>query len=269
MAFLLDTFAKSVFKRMLGKSHTSASRDVANEPFSSGFTLSAQTMWLKKIMPVPTDPANAGIVSGLITLNLEPISGTANTGKYASYRCKLGSTVPDSLVGKLNRQTDAAYAPNDYIGDIIPQSFGDAFRPKLFKGAVETPPLDASDWFFDTYSGIVCQEEDNATAMIDYSTTGTIQAYIYIGQLVSEAISAAFPTFYNNQTVGSGITGEINGINRDFTLAATPSAGTIMVFLNGILSTDWTLVGNVVTMGVGSTPQSEGFVDELVISYRT
>jgi hypothetical protein len=269
MAFLLDTFARSVFKRMLGKGHTSASRDVANEPFSSGFTLSAQTMWLKKIMPVPGDSANAGIVSALVTLNLEPISGTANTGKYASYRCKLGSTVPESLVGKLNRQTDAAYAPNDYVGDIIPQSFGDGFRPKLFKGAVETPPLDASDWFIDTYSGIVCQEEDSPSSMIDYSTTGTIQCYIYVGQLVSEAISAAFPTFYGSQTVGSGVTGDINGVNRDFTLDAIPQAGSIQVFLNGILTTDWTLVGKVVTMGPTSTPQSDGFVDELVINYRS
>jgi hypothetical protein len=254
---------------MLGKSHSSAGRDVANEPFSSGFTLSAQTMWLKKINPVPSHTDNVGIVSDLVTLILEPISGTANTGKYSAYRCKLGGSVPASLVGKLNRQTDASYAAGDYVGDIIPQAYGDGFRPKLFRGATETPPLDASDWFVDTYAGIVSQEEDVPSAMLDYSTTGTVQCYIYIGQLVSDAISASFPTFYDNQTIGNGITGEINGVNRVFTLAHTPTAGSEVVMLNGLATTDYVLVGNVITMGIGSTPQSDAaYTDQLSASYR-
>jgi hypothetical protein len=269
MAFLLDTFARSVFKRMVGKSHTSDTRDPANEPIASGFTLAAQNIWAAKINPTPGDSSNAGLVSDLLTLTLEPVSGTANTGKYAAYRTKLGASVPASLVGKINRITGVAYAANDYVGDIIPQNFGDGFRPKLFKGATETPPMDASDWFLDASAGVITQEEDNTGAMIDYSTTGTVQAYVYTGAFVSDVLVSESVTFVTNQTIGSGITGTVNGSNRVFTLDYTPVAGSLVLALNGLITEDYSLVGAVITMGTGSIPQTDaGYTDKLVANYR-
>jgi hypothetical protein len=39
--------------------------------------------------------------------------------------------------------------------------------------------------------------------------------------------------------------------------------------LNGLATTDYVLVGNVITMGIGSTPQSDEFyTDQLSVSYR-
>lgn len=270
MAFILDTFARSAFKRLVGKSHTSNGRDPANEPFASTYTLSAQTIWAQKIHEVPGDASNAGIVSDLLTLNLEPISGTANSGKYAAYRCKLGSTVPASLVGKINRKTGAAYAPNDYVGDIIPLSFGLGFAPRLFKGAVETPPLDASDWFVDASAGIVTQEEDNPTYMIDYSTTGTLQCYVYIGTYVADSLSglaASAIQFYDYQTVGNGVTGAIDGVNNKFTLARTPAPGSVHLYINGIRTRDFTVSGSDVLIGPETVAIMNG-PTELYIDYR-
>ena len=258
MAYILDTFARAAFKRLVGKSHTSNTRDPANEPIASNFTIAAQNVWASKVTP------GASCVSALVTLTLEGVSGTANTGKYASYRCKITGSVPASLVGKTNRQTGAVYAVGDYVGDIIPQSFGDSFRPKLFKGAVETPPLDASDWFLDPSAGVITQEEDATGSMIDYSTTGTLQCYIYIGSFVSDVLVSQSDVFYENQTVGNGMTGTTDGVNCTFVLDHTPKAGTMQVYLNGLRTTDFTLSGDTLTMALESTPRD---TTELSASY--
>jgi len=266
MSYILDTFARAAFKRMIGKSHTSNTRDPANEPISSAFTLSAQNIWGRALNPVPGHSSNVGLISDLITLTLEPVSGTANSGKYASYRCKLGASVPASLVGKINRQTGVAYAINDYVGDIIPSQFGDGFRPKLFKGAVETPPLDASDWFLDTSAGVITQEEDVTGSMIDYSTTGTVQCYVYTGPTAADSIQAGATQFYDYQTVGNGITGATDGVNKNFTLANVPS-GIPHVYINGILTSDFTMNSAVITLG----SQTASLVTDavtLTVNYR-
>jgi hypothetical protein len=269
MSYILDTFARAAFKRLIGKSHTSNTRDPANEPIASAFVISAQNVWAQKINPTPADGTNVGIVSDLITLNLEPVSGTANSGKYASYRAKLGASVPSSLTGKINRQTGVAYVANDYVGDIIPQSFGDSFRPKLYKSGVETPPLDASDWFIDTSAGVITQEEDVTGAMIDYSTGGTVQCYVYIGAFVADSlqnVSSSVPVFYDLQTIGDGITGTIDGTNDTFLLSNTPVASSVHVYLNGLLTKDFTLSGANVVFNTESIPKV-GW--ELIVSYRT
>jgi hypothetical protein len=255
MAYILDTFARAAFKRLVGKSHTSNTRDPANEPIASNFTISAQNVWAEKVY------FGASCVSDLITLTLEGVSGTANSGKYAAYRAKITGSVPVSLVGKINRQTGVAYAIGDYVGDIIPQSFGDSFRPKLFKGAVETPPLDASDWFLDASAGVLTQEEDTSVSMIDYSTTGTIQCYIYTGSFVADVLTSEAIDFYDDAIV----TGLTDGVNCIFSLAHTPKEGSIQVYLNGLKTRDFVLTGSTLTMGIDSTPRD---TTELSVSYR-
>jgi hypothetical protein len=270
MAFTLDSLARASFKRLLGKSHTSSTRDVANEPFASSYTLSAQTIWAQKINETPGDISNSGIVSDLVTLTLEPVSGTANSGKYAAYRCKLGVTVPASLTGKINRKTGAEYVAGDYVGDIIPQSFGVGFAPRLFKGAVETPPLDASDWFVDASAGIVTQEEDSPSFMLDYSTTGTLQCYVYIGAYVADSLTgivAGATQFYDYQTVGNGVSGDMDGVNDTFVLARAPAAGSVHVYVNGIRTRDFTVTGNQVVIGAETAAILNG-PTELYIDYR-
>jgi hypothetical protein len=105
--------------------------------------------------------------------------------------------------------------------------------------------------------------------MLDYSTTGTIQAYVYIGAFVSDAISSGVVTFVANQSIGSGITGIIDGSNRVFTLAYSPITGSLVLSLNGLITDDYSLVGPVITMGTGSIPQTDPlYTDKLEASYR-
>ncbi len=189
MAFEQETFSRATFKRILGKSHTSNDRDPANEPFSSDFVIAAQNVWAESISPTPATAITDGVSSALLTLELEEVSGTDNAGTYSAYRTKLSGAVPASLSGKVNRKTGLAYASGDYVGDIIPKKIGDGFQSRLFAGAVETPPLDASDWFVDCSAGVVVQEDDVPGNMIDYSTTGTLQCYVYIGAFLPDAIT--------------------------------------------------------------------------------
>lgn len=277
MAFLDQTKSNIAYKLALGKIHTNNLRESFNEPESTQNISMGQYAWAQKIHPtLPADASNSGIVSELITLSLTAVSGTDATGVSSAYYCKLGAVVPNDLVGKVNPRTGAVYAAFDRVGNIIPSAAGSAYRPKLFNAATETTPLDASDWFIDCFAGVVSQETDVPANMVNYGTTGTVQAYIYIGKTVSEAISSAqaaasATTFYDKRTNGIGVAGEMNGVNRVFTLEATPDSNSEHVYLNGILLRpgaifDYTLSANVLTLSDFCIPID---TDNLVVSYRT
>lgn len=58
---------------------------------------------------------------------------------------------------------------------------------------------------------------------------------------------------YGNLVVGETPTGDINGVNTTYTLANTPTASGVMLYLNGIYlqpgaGNDYTLAGNTITM---------------------
>lgn len=277
MSFVDQSKANIAYKLALGKIHTNNNRESFNEPESTMPVVMGQFSWGEKLHPSdPTHASNAGIVSSLITLNLVAVSGTDGTGTPSAYYCKLGGTVPADLVGKINPRTGVAYAANDRVGNIIPASAGAAYRPKLFKDAVETTPLDASDWFIDCFAGVVTQETDVPASMINYSTGGTVQAYIYIGKTIADAIgsataAASATSFHDKKTIGAGITGSLDGVNKTFVLDHIPDVNSEHVFLNGMLmnagsSVDYTISGNTITFSNEMIPQS---VDSLLVSYRT
>lgn len=274
MAFQDTSKANIAYKLALGKIHTNNLREPANEPESTRAIVAAQYAWGEAIHPTtPSDSSNANIVSSLVTLNLTPVSGTNGTGVYSAYYCVVPNPVPASLAGKINPKTNAVFAVGDRIGNIIPASMGYNYTPRLYKNSTETPPLDASDWFIDCYAGVVSQETDNTGAMIDYSTNGTVQCYVYIGKNVAESIVAAGTAikFYDKQKVGNGITGVIDGSNKVFTLAHVPNAGSDHVYFNGMLleqgaTEDYTLSGAVITFSDDYTPTT---LDKFCVSYRT
>lgn len=274
MAFLDSSKANIAYKLALGKIHTSNTRESFNEPESTLPITMGQFAWADKIHPSdPAHASNVGIVSSLLTITLVAVSGTDATGKASSYYCKLGASVPTELIGKINPRTGSAYAANDRIGNFIPSSVHQNYRPKLFKGVVETTPLDASDWFVDCFAGVVTQEIDNVAAMIDYSTGGTLQAYIYIGSTITDAIKSAASNiiFYDKKTVGNGITGVIDGTNAFFSLQADPDIGSEHVYLNGTLQTngssaDYVITNSIIEFNTLAIPRTS---DILTVSYRT
>ncbi len=271
MAFLDTTKANIAYKQVLGKIHTNNNRESFNEPESTLPITLGQFAWADKVHPTtPGDSSNSGIVSSLLTFDLVAVSGTDGTGVPSSYYCKLGAVVPSDLVGKINPRTGAAYAAYDRVGNFIPASVHSNYRPKLFKNSTETTPLDASDWFVDCFAGVVTQETDVPASMINYSTGSTVQAYVYIGKTISDAIIAAGSNiiFYDKKTVGNGITGVVDGSNVIFTLAATPDSGSEHIYINGVLqnaggSNDYTISGSTITFASAIRVE-----DTLMVSYR-
>jgi hypothetical protein len=239
MALLDKSKASYAYKALLGKSHTSNDRELYNESIASGIILSGNRIFGDEINSNPSDISNTNIVSELLTLILEPVLGsdTQTIGVHLAYRTKLNSTVPTSLVGKINPLTKIAYAPNDYVGNIIPQSFGDSFRPLLFSdtsATIEIPPSSAADWFIDCFSGIVVQETD---APFDLNNNGRVKAYVYIGKFINESIksSGSKPTLLDKNLTPINVA-NINGATSGLTISATPvSDGYVEVTVNGIV----------------------------------
>lgn len=201
MAFIDKTKANYSFKVLQGKAHTANDRELANETIASGLILSSDRIFADKIDSIPGSIANAGIISEQIILTIKPIAGSdgQNLGTWAGYRCYLEGTVPTSLIGVINPLTGVTYSIGDTVGNIIPQSFGQDFRPILYSDSgatIEISPSDASDWFLDTYSGVIVQEADVPLNMFKTSTTlsgphnGRLKAYIYIGEYVIDKLVA-------------------------------------------------------------------------------
>jgi len=186
MAFEIKSLASYAFKVLLGRTHTGNNRDLGNESIASAPIISAQRVWGQAVNPTPSDPSNFGIVSAQITLRLTPVSGT-----LVSYTAGLDGAVPGFLVGLTNPLTGNIYGANDRVGNIIPQSFGDDYRPILRKNGVEVPPLDQSDWFLDAFAGVVTQENDGDSPLLNLGSGGTLDCYLYIGKSVETRLSEA------------------------------------------------------------------------------
>ena len=187
MAFNIERFARYAFNVMQNTAHTSILRDPANEGIVSNLLLSAETIWADSIDTSPAQAYIDGIVTTQVTLAMESISGTDSGATYhTGWRLKINGSVPAPLVGKINRKTGVAYADNDYVGDIVPPSFGTDYRAIVKNNGTEVPPLDASDWFLDYASGVLTQETTN---QVNYSTTGTVDCYVYVGRFVTGALA--------------------------------------------------------------------------------
>jgi len=282
MAFDINTKANIPFKKILGKAHTSNDRDPANEPETSGFITSAQNIWAQSIhLTDPNHASNTGIiahgdgVNSRLKLDLLPVSGTNNYGgKYSSYYVTVPSSVPAQLAGKINPKTGSAFAGGDRIGNLIPETFGFVYIAKPFSGNTEIPPSDASDYFIDYYSGILTQETDSPTSMVDYTVANShLEAYVYVGLYVADQLdiigTGATFEFYDYQTIGSGVTGAMDGTNKEYVLANTPDPITsVYVHVNGMLqypgeNNDYTCAGNTITFTY--SPQSG---DSIIVNYR-
>lgn len=279
MAFDLNTKANIAFKRFLGKAHTSNERDPANEPASSGFQISAQNVWGQKLYSDPNDPSNVGKVahgdgtSFRIKFNLLPVSGTNSSGKYSSYYATVPNPVPAELATIINPFTNALFAAGDRVGNLVSDVFGFNFIAKPFSNNIEVPPSDASDWFVDYYSGIFTQETDVTGNMVDYTLSNSrLEAYVYIGEFVADTLNRLDAgglayTFYDYQTIGNGITGTIDGVNKVYVLSDTPDANSVYVHVNGMLqlpnANDYSISGSTITF---TSALSEG--DILIVNYR-
>jgi hypothetical protein len=82
-------------------------------------------------------------------------------------------------------------------------------------------------------------------------------------------VTVASPLHNDGTTITLGYainetpTGTINGINAAFTLANTPLAGTLMVWVNGLMMLaggDYNLAGTTITFVAGAIPESGDWI---------
>jgi len=87
----------------------------------------------------------------------------------------------------------------------------------------------------------------NAVASIDFVGAGVIGSIV--GEDVTETISGV-PGTPVVASIGSGLTGDINDINKDFVIANTPISGTLKVFVGGARqkeTEDYTVSGTTIS----------------------
>jgi hypothetical protein len=179
MVFQTLTLASAAFKKGLGKTHTGNTKDPANEAIASDFTIAAQSVFGERISPTPATAVSAGVAvdcTGSNKLNL--IIDPSSSGKAYFTSVPTGSP----LLSYVNPITGVNFIVGDRVGNIIPQKFGDNYRPILKSSGVEVAPLAAQDWFCDTAAGVVVSE-DNLSLV-----TGTLDCYVYVGQYLTDVL---------------------------------------------------------------------------------
>lgn len=244
---------------LLGKSLTGKNTYLYNEPFESSPIIHGENIWADSINRAsPTHPSNYNIVSDFIDLDLIEIPGTNKT----SYYCRLSETVPTSLLNKINPITKQLYSPYDRVGNLISNTFGFNFSPRLYYYDEEVTLLDESNWVLDHFAGIITQEYNKPI--------NKLKAYVYIGRNIIQAIQVSNHRiiFYDRQTIDNGITGIVDGINDTFYLNNIPDLNSEYVFINGILQSneDYSILINKIIFSEFTIPQID---DTLLISYRS
>lgn len=80
--------------------------------------------------------------------------------------------------------------------------------------------------------------------------------------------------YFSKGTINKGINevpaGELNGINKIYTLSNTPRLATLQFFLNGVLlrpGIDYTIVGKIITLTVDA-PVAGDYPDWILVHYE-
>jgi predicted nucleic acid-binding Zn-ribbon protein len=172
------TLANIPLKIGLGKAHTGNSLNVNQETITSAFVGATQNIWAQTINPDQFVAQSEFIVSPVLTLDLERIVG------FMAYRTKLPASEVSKLTGKINPFTGNVYQTGDFVGHIIPSSFGIGYKPVLRNSSnVILEDADQTNWSYDPFSGILVQE--NELFPMD---GGTITCRIYIGKFLNEKL---------------------------------------------------------------------------------
>lgn len=184
------TLSKSAFKLLQNKAHTSNLKDAFNEREATTLSLGTQDIF-GDILPTDPSLAIAGNLAALVTLSL--VLDPSSNGK--AYLAIIPTVSGTGLDGKVNPRTGVAYTNGDRVGFLIPPKFDTAppappaiasplsYRAVLKNNGSEVFPADSSNWYLDYRTGIVVSE--NNLNLV----SGTLEAYVYIGDLLSQKIA--------------------------------------------------------------------------------
>ena len=210
MSFTSDSKQQISLKKLAGKAHTKNEAEFFNESKSSGLTVSAQTVIGESI---PTSPISTNLyditedVIEYIRMPLINLPESLQDGAYHGFAAKLPAAYSTS-------SSNPNAGDGDFVNDkeihstkgnvqLIPNSFGDLYEVKLYKGGDATtknsgtriPVLDPRNWYFDYFNGILFQQNPPGTG--DHvDNPDYIEAFVYIGKKASETNNSSLSSLW-------------------------------------------------------------------------
>ena len=257
MAFNSATERDLALKKIVGKAHTSPSKEIANESLTSGLTISSQTVFGQAIPDAPNKSDFYKITGGAVEYLQMPvvfIPGTDTDSGRHSFAVKL----PDDYESNSNNPK-AGIAPfvngqviHQSLGSLqlVPTSFGVDYEAVPYYGSQATGldriyPLDERDWSLDYFNGVFFQQDPPGAG--DHSQNPTyVNAFIYIGDTLDAVINGlaegssvsdgSFITIESEEgmskerklSIGAGLLGTDGGENSTFQIEVDPSTVAIL-----------------------------------------
>ena len=193
-------------KKLQGKAHTSNNKDLANEALSSGLTVSAKTVFSTDIpsSPTSTQYAISGGAVQFVRLSASFIPGSDTVNGRHAFALSLPDDYesPNGTTNSLAKAGSGVFVDGKTLNttggalQLVPPSYGVGYEAKPFSfvdgggDPTQIPVLDARDWYIDYFNGILFQQDPPGTG--DHaSNPRLVDAYIYVGDFVSDALAAA------------------------------------------------------------------------------
>ena len=208
----LTTMVNIAFKKLVGKSLSSTKKTDSEETIASNIQLSSTSLFGDTIPAAPstapsnftlldkdgntTTDASAAVVEYITTFTLTEVPGSnydANDVNLSADSSEHGSQTAGVhayalvLPTDYNSNSDADLPAITTFGhggitgseaiQVVPPSFGVNYTIELFESdGSQIPLLDASDWSFDPFSGIVYVQDYDSSKI-----PATAKAYLYVG----------------------------------------------------------------------------------------
>jgi hypothetical protein len=209
------SLVSQAFKLSQRRAHTATNRNFYNESEESSYVVYAKDIWANIVDPDPSVAVANGDVA-LVKLRMKSIfvAGQTNASAYSAVFYWEDQTVltKSLLTGKINPRTGTLFSTTSgetvgngnglRVGHIIPSIINKqpvtstGYNPVLKnRSGVIVPPGDASDWYLDTFAGIVTHEIDSPSDFMllngagnTYDEEGTLDCYIYIGNFLTDVL---------------------------------------------------------------------------------
>jgi len=265
-------------KKLVGKSHTSNDKDVANESLPTGLTVSSNTIFGQTVPShtgsaskyhVLSNSAGEGVAE-FLRLSASFVVGSDTSSGRHGFSLKLPDNY-DSLSKNPKKGTDpftngrVIYLTTGSL-QLIPSSYDSDYEATPYhtgSGETQIPVLDSRDWSLDYFNGIFFQQDPPGTGD-NTSNPRYVDAYLYIGKMTSEVIASGSNENVFNTISVSGQSDVIADTTSD-TLNLVGAGGTTITTVAG---TDTiTISSEASTTGSFHVPSPSEFVTTASVSF--
>jgi len=242
------------FKKLYGKTHTSAKFGVFNESIGSSVQVGASTIFGNTI---PSSPS--GSLYSITNSTVEKVKFDLVPISLSTYASTLGSLAGTTIDDEGDTATNGVHAyrlvlPADYQSNssnikkgtgyfvnsatasvsngalqLVPPSFGDNYTAQISSSSGIIGGLDDEDYYLDYYSGILFIQDIGRTPT-------AVTAYVYIGDYVTDLISNISSDFITEVIAGTNLTGGGTSGSVTVNLADNISLSSVTASLYGTAS---------------------------------